>query len=120
MSRLYETFKAAKQYLITEDLKNLTDNFEDKNSFICHAIRRAWDYGNISFEDMSAAITLIEARLGKSSDGCTNTVVTFLEEAGHLTEMPEFTSEDFLFKRRQLQLYRHRWLDALIEEFKNA
>lgn len=117
MSKLSETFKAAKQYLITEDLKELTDNPEYKSNFICHAIRRARDYEKISFKDMSAAITLIEVRLGKSSHGCTNTVITFLEEAGHLTGMPEFTSEDFLFKRRQLQLYRHRWLDALIKEF---
>ena len=73
--------------------------------------------GEISNEERDTAISLIEKRLGQTKQGLTHTVHTFLEEKGYLTNVSKLSSEGFVFVRRQLQAYRHRWLDALIKEF---
>jgi hypothetical protein len=81
------------------------DNYSPfKEDFICFSINRAC-VANVMFPSTASTIkSIISSRLGSY-----HTVVDFLCNTLKINE-EEISYED-------LQTYRHRWLDSLIEEF---
>lgn len=71
-----------------------------KNYLICYAL----SYG----QGTNLVRQIIHERLGNC-----NSVATWLVSNGYI----KYSRPDF---RKQVQTYRHRWVDALIKEFSNA
>lgn len=99
-SDIAEAFRAAKTKLAATRDEWRTGN---KHEFICHAIRANTPGG-------SAAIKIINDRLN-----CCGTVTSWV-----ITYAPgakDLANEDPIGFDNEVQIYRHRWLDALIKEF---
>lgn len=99
-AEIAEAFRAAKKRLARE--RNEW-RMGQKYEFICHALRHSTPAGN-------QATKIVNARL----DSCgtvTSWVITYAPGAKELanTDPVKFDNE--------VQAFRHRWLDALIEEF---
>lgn len=92
-------FAVAKQYLwdgVEEFPKN-------KSSYICLALRNAYNKKEISVTLLNACLLVISSRIGNSF-----TLRSWLRAQGILAE----TMTDAL-----MQKHRHAWLDLLIKEF---
>lgn len=97
--QIAHAFRTARQYLWDGHDKRKVDEIPN----ICGALGRAYDNGEISYDLDDAAEAVISRRL---SSCCT--VVIWLIHHGFIT--PNYNHKD-------VQEYRHRWLDALIREF---
>ena len=77
--------------------------------YICDAIRKAYDEGEITHKASIAAVRLIMKRLSPNIS-----VGQWLDEnVGYRVRFGQGHSA----YHKQVQAYRHRWLDALIKEF---
>jgi hypothetical protein len=94
-------FKEAKKYLATSKGDN-------KTTYICIAINEVSDTKYRLFNSCVCARSIINERLGESF-----TVGSWLAHNGFITNN-DFNDRKY---QNQLQKYRHRWLDSLIEEF---
>lgn len=95
-----EAFKAAKKYLYS----GKGDMGPKHRNHICYSLVLAQNY-NMNLADAAfTAMDIVSSRLGKSS-----TVTSWLNK------QKEVNPDDMTTKN--IQAYRHRWLDALIEEF---
>ena len=95
--QIAEVFIKAKEQLCSEG------GYTYKTNYICFAISYSM-FGTTAAR--AAARKVIAKRLGRC-----NTVTAWLCVNKHITE------NDFKGKSQQIQQYRHRWLDSLIEEF---
>ena len=104
LASMHKAFKAAKKYLNTGVPNDKT------HSFICLAIFIARDREGINHYDAVLATKHIGKCIGPSSP----TVSSWL-----WNNVPEIrTMKDASFCHQQIQAYRHRWLDHLIEQTK--
>ena len=112
--QIAQVFKEAKKYL--------WDGAGDRNyfinKFICLAIKRSLKFNiNTQYEEAAyEALQIIEERL----DGFSTVGEWLWQKGGVDTSFFDVSSrnqKNYVF--RQLQLYRHRWLDSLIKEFSN-
>jgi len=102
-----QVFKQAKKYLWTGDLN---DSF-DKSMYICHAISDVGDiYGRYYHTPYERAKRLIHFRIAPHYD-LESWVRSNVKGSHKVLNKASGT--------KQLQAYRHRWLDALIEEFES-
>lgn len=79
--------------------------------YLCTAIKYAYNRGDITTVERDALLDKILTALG----GCNETVFHWLYSRGYIES--HWTSE---YKYQQVQLYRHRWLKHLCEEYENA
>lgn len=102
--RIRAAFVEAKKWLRTGQE---TRNDEEKTDYICVALNEC--------EDVLAqgwAKSIIDERLGFQAAGAGSWLLMNVPDARHYRETHSYY-EWF----RQVQAYRHRWVDALIEEF---
>jgi hypothetical protein len=101
---IHTALVAAKKYLFTsEDIH--CEQGCSKSSFICIAMRTAWNNKDITWGEYNKAADMISERLG---------LYIFLDEwvkdnIGHRAYY-ECSATEF-------QAYRWRWLESMIEEF---
>lgn len=110
-SDLHAAFSAAEQYLRTGPWGPTRNSV---NTYICHAINSALTAGKISWRQSDMAVKLIQYRLGSWPDGEARTTVDeFIEYSigRHALDRARRRDPDCM------QVYRHRWLHALIAEF---
>jgi len=98
--QIAKAFKAAKKYLWKGEING------PGTSYICFALSKAEDNGDITQEQSDCACDVISERLG----GTYATVPSWLRERIGARAFNKVT-----FK--QIQAYRHAWLDQLIKEF---
>ena len=82
------------------------DNKKYLSPYICGAIALT---GGHTAATRNAATSVIAKRLGRCS-----TVTSWLYHKGHITGK---SFADYAEEAQQVQQFRHRWLDSLIEEF---
>jgi hypothetical protein len=93
-----EAFRVAKNYL--------NKGNQDKTDYICAAIGDAEDDKLVTIKAANHARWVIGSRLRDNA-----TVTSWLKEQGFI---PRYQNS---YNNKQVQAYRHRWLDALIKEF---
>lgn len=107
---IVRALKAGKLFLHRAGVRGTTD------TFICNAIDAAVKPALITQEEADAAIRLINNRLGNKGVkdlGLHLTVECWLMLIPEVRRYLERTPNRF----NEIQEYRHRWVDALIEEF---
>lgn len=105
---IVRALKAGKLFLHRAGVRGTTD------TFICNAIETAVKPALITQEEADAAIRLINSRLGNKGEdfGHHLTVECWLLLIPEVRQYLEKTPNRF----NEIQEYRHRWVDALIEE----
>ena len=98
MKKTSEVFRAAKLYLNRGN--------EDKSDYICGAIGEAERYNLVTRKAAYRASNVIGTRLRDSVS-----VTGWLKDRGFVP-----INQD-PYNNKQVQKYRHRWLNALIKEF---
>lgn len=97
-----EALRQAKRYLLTGNKAHR--RWSGKTPYICFALSDAASAGDASWVHADFAKRVINRRLGRFP-----TVAHWLFARGVIDAVSPFT--------RDLQDYRHRWVDALIAEF---
>lgn len=98
-------FRNCRRYLRREEDVGLKES--SRTSWICSALQISADKGWSTREGVAAAVDIIEERLGDHAF-----VTTWLHE-----NVPEFKKLVGDPRERQAQAYRHRWVEAMAEEF---
>ncbi len=93
-----EVFRVAKTYL------NRGDQY--KTDYICVAIGHAEEDNRVTWRASMRARQVIGSRLQDNA-----TVTSWLKDRGYIPMRQD------PFNHKQVQKYRHRWLNALIKEF---
>lgn len=101
--QIADVFRASKNFLIRD---STDENWRYRTPYICCAIADVRGYTAAS---KIAATAVISKRLGNQP-----TVRSWLIDKGYFTKNTFAYHADMA---QQIQLYRHRWLDSLIEEF---
>lgn len=103
--------RCAKKYLWDAET-NLWDH-DDKYSHICNALNEAHNNKEITYKALISTRSVIMRRLSPSVS-----VAEWLEKNVGVRYFSGYIARDHKFWSQQIQAYRHRWVDALIEEFK--
>ncbi len=113
MARVTKTsgaLRCAKAYLW--DGKGRLWDHIDQYPFICAALAQAHTNGEITYKTLIKARSVIMRRLAP----CPSVPVWLDTSVGF--DYKYYSVRNHAFWTQQIQAYRHRWVDALIEEFK--
>jgi len=98
LKKTSEVFRVAKNYLNRGD--------QDKTDYICAAIGWAEEDNRVTWKASMRARQVIGSRLQD-----TVSVTSWLKARGYIPMRQD------PYNNKQVQRYRHRWLNALIKEF---
>jgi hypothetical protein len=98
LKKTSEVFRVAKNYL--------NKGNQDKTDYICAAIGHAEEDELVTWKASMRARQVIGSRLQDNA-----TVTSWLKDRGYIPMRQD------PFNHKQVQKYRHRWLNALIKEF---
>jgi hypothetical protein len=100
----WERLEIERAFSLAKNHVSMTYSIGAKEQFICHALRRLHDRRIISTIAYDDAVGVIMERL-RPYGNCVESYLTYVG------------IEHGAYPRDEVQKYRHRWLDALIEEF---